>query len=375
MLPSVNRKLYFETFVIALAVIVLEVSYTRVFSYKLVYYFTYLVIGVSLLGLGAGGVFVALFAWLRRLPPTRVILACTLVASVSVTLGYFLTALLPMNLFRMVMQASQGHWDSAALEGGKLAILLLTLFTPFAAAGVALAIVFATKTERIGRLYFADLVGAAVGCVLIIPALVWLTAPGVVLLSGFLFAIAGIGLAREAGPRWQIGVVAAGAAALFFVLAPGFLPDLVRDRVKGGLKNSVHTEWSPVFRVDVVPSFGGYLLIHDGTIGSGIHPWDGDVTSLGHYDTGDRQYPFRILGRGANVAIIGSAGGNEVMASLHFGAEHVTGIELNPATVDLLHDEFAEFTGNLVHREETFWNAEIRKYPPQSHNRPFSPPS
>lgn len=361
--PVDNRKLYFETFVIALAVIVLEVSYTRVFSYKLVYYFTYLVIGVSLLGLGAGGVFVALFAWLRRLPPARLILGCTLVASISVTLGYFVTALLPMNLFRMVMHASQGRWDTVALEGGKLAILLLTLFTPFAAAGVALATVFATKTERIGRLYFADLVGAAVGCVLIIPALIWFTPPGVVLLAGFLFAIAGIGLAREAGPRWQIGTVATAAAALFFVVAPGFLPDIVRDRVKGGLMRSIHTEWSPVFRVDVVPAFGMNFLIHDGTIGSGIQSWDGDVSSLSRYDTGDRQYPFRILGKGASVAIIGSAGGNEVMASLHFGAEHVTGIELNPATVDLLHDEFAEFTGNLVyHPDVTIVNAEGRAY-------------
>ena len=60
------RKLYtFETFLVSLAVILLEVSYTRVFSYKLVYYFTYLVIGISLLGLGSGGVFVAIFERLR----------------------------------------------------------------------------------------------------------------------------------------------------------------------------------------------------------------------------------------------------------------------------------------------------------------------
>ncbi|MFP6663982.1 MAG: hypothetical protein VCC00_07290 [Deltaproteobacteria bacterium] len=363
-----DRKLYFETFLIALAVIVLEVSYTRVFSYKLVYYFTYLVIGVSLLGLGAGGVFVALFAWLRRMPPARLILGCTLIASISVTLGYFVTAMMPMNLFRMVMHASQGRWDTVALEGGKLAILLLTLFTPFAAAGVALATIFATNTERIGRLYFADLVGAALGCVFIIPALVWFTPPGVVLLAGFLFSIAGIGLAKEAGVKWQAGMVATGAVALFFAISPGLMPDPVRDRVKGGLmQGAVHTAWSPVFRVDVVPvPSDGYpvnFLIHDGTLGSAIHSWDGDIDSLARYDSEERQYPFRILGEGAKVAIIGSAGGNEVMAALHFGAEHVTGIELNPVTVDLLHEEFAEFTGNLVyHPKVSIVNAEGRAY-------------
>jgi hypothetical protein len=72
---SDTRKLCFETFFISLAVILLEVSYTRVFSFKLVYYFTYLVIGISLLGLGSGGVFVAIFDRFRGAATERLILA------------------------------------------------------------------------------------------------------------------------------------------------------------------------------------------------------------------------------------------------------------------------------------------------------------
>ena len=43
-----------EIFLVSLAAILLEISYTRIFSYKLFYYFTYLTIGIVLLGLGAG---------------------------------------------------------------------------------------------------------------------------------------------------------------------------------------------------------------------------------------------------------------------------------------------------------------------------------
>ena len=39
----------------AMAAILLEISYTRVFSFKLFYYFTYLTIGIVLLGMGSGG--------------------------------------------------------------------------------------------------------------------------------------------------------------------------------------------------------------------------------------------------------------------------------------------------------------------------------
>ena len=53
-------------FLISLAGLLLEISYTRVFSFKLSSYFTYLIIGFAMLGIGAGGVFVALFRQLRQ---------------------------------------------------------------------------------------------------------------------------------------------------------------------------------------------------------------------------------------------------------------------------------------------------------------------
>ena len=45
---------------VSLAGLLLEVGYTRIASYKLLYYYTYLVIGLALLGIGSGGVFVAI---------------------------------------------------------------------------------------------------------------------------------------------------------------------------------------------------------------------------------------------------------------------------------------------------------------------------
>ena len=50
------RPYYLAIFAVALAAILLEISYTRIFSFKVYYYFTYLVIGLALLGLGTGGV-------------------------------------------------------------------------------------------------------------------------------------------------------------------------------------------------------------------------------------------------------------------------------------------------------------------------------
>lgn len=60
------RRWNYEIFLISLAAIVLEVSLTRFFSFKLFYHFTYVILGIALLGLGSGGVLVALTPQERR---------------------------------------------------------------------------------------------------------------------------------------------------------------------------------------------------------------------------------------------------------------------------------------------------------------------
>jgi len=362
------RKLYFETFFISLAVILLEVSYTRVFSFKLVYYFTYLVIGISLLGLGSGGVFVAIFERLRRAAADKLILGCTTVAALSVLVGYFFIATVPLNLFRMVMQITNGGaWGEVTFELVKLAFVCTTLFLPFLAAGVALAKIFASQTDRIGKLYAIDLLGAALGCAIVIPAITIISPPGSVFLAGLAFAFAGLPLALRAGRGALVPVAIAAAGLAIGVLFPGALPDPVRDRVKGAEAEAIFTRWSPVFRVDVVPVPGSEpptnFLVHDGTLGSSMLQFDGDVGSLGRYDTMDRSYPFRLLAKDPKVAIIGSAGGNEILASLRLGASQITGIELNPVTVSLLTTYFRDFTGNIAnHPKVRIVNAEGRSF-------------
>lgn len=48
--------------------------------------------------------------------------------------------------------------------------------------------------------------------------------------------------------------------------------------------------------------------------------------------------------------MIGAAGGRELLAALAFGAEHVTGVELNPVTISLVREHFADYTGHLTVR-------------------------
>src|SRR5262245_23210245 len=97
---------YLEIGLVSLAAILLEVSYTRVFSFKLVYYFTYFIIGIALLGLGSGGVLVALAPRLRRMDPARLIPACCVAAGIGVLGSYVIVARTPLNAFDLIRSIS-----------------------------------------------------------------------------------------------------------------------------------------------------------------------------------------------------------------------------------------------------------------------------
>ncbi len=368
--PARARAHYVDVFAVALAAIVLEISYTRIFSFKLYYYFTYLVIGLALLGLGTGGVLVAILPRLRALAPARLVGLCGLLGGAAVAGGYWIIAETQLNAFYLTTD-----WR----EPLKLLLISLVLFAPFLAVGVVLAAVFGACPEEIDRLYCADLIGAGIGCAAAVPLISVLTPPGCVMLAGALLAGAGAHAARRNSTLLSALALAVGAICLVGVAARGALPDPATDSVKTLAHVRKHgtpilfSGWSSVFRVDVtplLPNAGSYVINHDGNWGSVLNEFDGDVKSLGRFESDPRSFPFRVTRPGPEVLIIGAAGGHEILASLYFGAGHVTGVELNPVTVSLLTTHFADYSGHLAeHPSVTLVNAEGRSYLKRNDNR------
>jgi spermidine synthase len=363
-------RLYFEIFLVALAAILLEVNYTRVFSFKLVYFFTYVVIGLALLGLGSGGILVAMAGPSRPEVTPRRLVALTGIAAVSVVLSYLVIALVQVNAFDMIRP--QGDAAGPPLrEAAKLVLVSGALFVPFLCAGLMIATIFVADRERVGRLYCADLVGAGLGCAASVSLMQLISPPGCIILAGACFAFAGIRLARHAAPRFALPLAALSALLVVgAVSSRAWLPDPIVDAQKSMKPSEVRpvlfSRWSPVFRVDVIAGTvmqDGYMIAHDGMWGSLLPQFDGNVASLTRYDADARAIPFALLPSSPKVTIIGSAGGNEILASLYFGAEHVTAVELNPVTVSLLTTHFADYTGHVARHERVdLINAEGRAF-------------
>jgi hypothetical protein len=344
-----GRTYHLEIFLVCFASLLLEISYTRIVSFKLFYYYTYLVIGLALLGIGCGSVATAISPRLKKARTESIMMAGSLIGAVSIVVGYLVIARVPI--------ASLAVWDYGTGDSyanfAKLLLICLALFASFVWVGVMVSTLFGRKTEGIGKLYFADLLGAGLACAVVVFLISAIGPPRIVALSAAILTVVGLMVAVRNRSRFVpvAGILLAVLAVC--VVAEDLLPDVRHDDDKGDLAGAVASEWSPIFRVDAVDLGNGLLLNHDGQLGSVIKKWDGDIASLGdesfNFDHDPRKFPFDVLDEAPDdVMIIGAAGGHEILASLYFEAENIDAIELNPLTYDLVTDRFADYAGNVA---------------------------
>ncbi|MFM7686905.1 MAG: hypothetical protein ACKPDI_13420 [Actinomycetota bacterium] len=343
-----HRRLRLATaFVIGFVTLTLEIAYTRVISFKIFYYYTYFVIGLALLGLGAAGAVTALSHRVRTADPLRLVQRIAPVAGIAGVVGYVVVARLPTD----VNLIWTGSLAQAIGQLALLVVLSVSLTGVFFLVGLLFSALVVNQADDMRRLYFWDLSGAALGCLVAVPLQATMGPPAMILSAMVVLALHGVAVSwladggrkvvAAAAALAVVATVAAGGASGLKVLADDTKTLRDSDKVEGG-------DWGAVFRVDAVDLGDLKVLHHDGLWGSSIWRYDGTSATTDRFLTDNRQIPYAALADAPNVLIIGAAGGNEIMASLTYGAARVDAVELNPVTVDLLRNTFAEYSGRVV---------------------------
>ena len=163
------------------ALLMTELALTRIFSVTMYYHFAFLAISIALFGLSASGVYVFVARrWLLAREPSGLlaghalafaavtVLALALLVRIRVGLNYS-----PQNLRLM------------------LAIYALAAL-PFFAGGAVVSLALTRFAAAVNVVYAADLAGAAAGCLLLIPLLNSVGAPGAMLVASLTAALAAV---------------------------------------------------------------------------------------------------------------------------------------------------------------------------------------
>src|ERR671913_854881 len=179
--PGMNRTILVGIAAVSAALLMTELALTRIFSVTMYYHFAFLAISIALFGLSASGVLV--YVLRRRLMPfeTRPLLTAGTVLHGALTL----IALAGLVRIRVGLNYSPDNLVRM------LAIYALAAL-PFFTGGAVISLAFARLATRINLLYAADLLGAAAGCLALIPLLNQLGAPGVVMIAATLSLVAAL---------------------------------------------------------------------------------------------------------------------------------------------------------------------------------------
>jgi spermidine synthase len=341
---------------IAATLLMTELALTRIFSVVMYYHFAFLAISIALFGLSASGV----YAYVRRHSLDRRS-TDSLLASQSIV--YAISTLVALfALVRLRVGLNYSPQNLALM----LAIYALAA-VPFFTGGLVITLAISRLSSQINAVYAADLAGAALGALLLIPLLDGLGAPGVILAAVGLAALAAVLFA----PAVNRGRMAAVAAAVTLVPLAGQITQLASfdvtdtkghegDRVlfsrwnsfsRIGVYEREHGDWSlsptyqgalPTTRFMDIDSAASTPIVR-------VRPDLADAEYL-RYELTAFAYGLkeRTQGPGFRALVIGPGGGRDLLSALIFGAGRVDGVEINPIIADeVMRGRFAEFSGGI----------------------------
>ncbi|HEY6990723.1 MAG TPA: hypothetical protein VH369_20175, partial [Bryobacteraceae bacterium] len=333
-------QIYFGVAATSLATLLLELALTRVFSVVYFYHFAFLAISIALFGLGAGGVFSYVVAgWRGALYQKLGILAAVNAVAVVLSLSYLL-----------------GFAGNMSIPAMSLAYLVAAI--PFVLSGAIVSLAVADTIERVNRVYFFDLLGAAGGCALLVPLLDRFGGPNTILVAAVLFAVSSaIWFHMAHASSGRICAVLLGLL-LVCLITYNWKSSLIDVRYAKGQRigGEEFVRWNEFSRIALKPEPGSR---------QGIYIDEDAATDIARFDfqhlTPKEEFDLKYAGPGfvyllrpgAKTLVIGPGGGWDVSRALASGSKDITGVEINPIIANvIMREKFPQLSNRLYFRPE-----------------------
>jgi hypothetical protein len=376
-----ERRAMAVVFLVGVVSLAYELTQVRMLAFFLGNSMDFLAIPIALLGLAIGSMY-RHFAYRGDSAVLVQGLSAALLPTMAVSLVAFFAV---SNAFFDQIHVSLANPSTDAL---RLVVYALIFLPPYVIFGALFATLFSDWSHRIGRLYFFDLAGAALGCVLA-PMLLTFTD----LWSTLVVVLVGaLGLLWVGGPPTVpvrasavIGTLVVGALAaggLVFHEDPNPMAlgrTVARDANRVDV---VDVEWNEIARTALLRArFGkgrvGLSIVQDNGLSNvSVLPYRPERSRDSVYEAEwQRRFAWALGMEPKSVLVIFAGAGRDMIAfdKLADGQADVVGVELNPTVVDwahhpkLAHMKLGEFVDkpniHLVNAEgRDFLNRDDRTY-------------
>lgn len=378
MAPSTEKSTFYtqaiQVFLVSLSLMMFEINLIRIFSVMMKYHLAFFVLAIALFGFGIGGLYAQL---VRRkqsagVAPGPFHAYLPLLLALSIITALLLLSILPLNSDSSTYQVPRMRW---------ILLTFLMAAAPFFIGSLFMAQIFASRPSDAGKLYSFDLVGAGLGCLVILPALGTL---GGMTTPFLVAAVATVPALIGSAAFFRRKMLAGAMLLLSFALLGAnvkydFINALARvawDWQTGSFwggnastqgRDLLFSKWNFYSRVGVSerPNFKGWrlspnyegptpdhlMITHDNRAPAFIVNYDGDPEKVEYLKYDLTSLPFHIKDADSAL-IIGAGGGKDLLTAKLFNVPKIVGIELNPITVnDVMRGAFREYSGNIYGQE------------------------
>jgi SAM-dependent methyltransferase len=351
----------------------------RLFSIIQWHHFAYMIISLALLGYGISGTVVAI-AQRHLLSKYKLVYFSCLVLFALTSSGCFLVAqAIPFN-------AEEIFWDSWQAVYLLLIFIILTLPFFFAATAVCLSLI--RFPEQVSRIYAVDLIGAGIGSLGIILFLyVAFPLPALITISlmGLLTALVACWELQLINRIWlTTGIIFAMAlliiTPLLFTLNISPYKSLQQILRINGTK-IINERSSPLGLVSVVASdetpiryipglslkatqepLSQLAIFTDADNMAVITRKADNPEKLAYLDQISSALPYHLK-KLDQVLILGAGGGTDILQANFHKVLKIDAVELNPQLIDLVGNQFKQFTGSLYQQSNiSVHQGEARDY-------------
>jgi spermidine synthase len=354
-----QSRYYGGIFLISMATLLLELSLTRVMSVSLWYHFGFLVISTALLGFGTAGVVLAVWKNLReKYDLNRTLATLAILFGIITILSFWVLHQIPFDPFSLAVDKRQIYF---------LPLYYIVVSAPFFISGLFISLLFTRMPERMSRLYAYDLIGAALGCLLVALVMPVFGGSGSVTVAAALGTMAALFFTNKKSIKFiSLFLIITFAGLSFF--ANDLLPITINVNKRPpkspiAKMKPIYTAWNTfsyieLFDVKADPSkkiepSRRFFLFDAGTAATGMVDLSGGVQHYLHEHPQDSlywTYPALMHTKNPAVLIIGSGGGNQVLDALHAKAKKVVCIEINPIINKVVKDKMNDYWGGLFHQ-------------------------
>lgn len=360
----VTKITYSGIFLVALSTLMYEILLTRIFSVTLGYHFAFMAVSLAMFGMTVGAIIVYLFP--SKFPAEKI---DEVLAKHSFLFSLF-------TVISFLIHLSIPFIHQISLLGISVTVFIYTeISVPFIFSGICISLLLTRFPEKINKLYAADLIGASVGCILVVLTLNISGGPTGVFITALFSSIAAILFFSKSGSKSLFRKTVVIYTVLIFVFSV-FHTVLIQQHtplfrlfwVRGEwAEKPLYEKWNSFSRISVDGDSTKYetpfgwglsnkydrskkirqlMLNVDAHSTTALSHFSGDTSELSHlkYDVSNLAHYLRP---NSDVMIIGSGAGRDVLSSFAFRQKNILGIEINKDMISAVNENFGSFTGHL----------------------------